>query len=348
MNQIDRVKDIDVEKSLLIYGDNLTAMKKIANKYRGQVDLIYIDPPYNTKQTFTMTEKRVSTISREKKGVVAYDDTFTLEEYLKFLEKRVKLLHQLLSDRGSLYLHIDYKIGHYVKVLLDKIFGISNFKNDITRIKSNPKNFKRKAWSNEKDMILFYSKDYDKNIWNYITMPLTQEEILRRFSKKDERGYYNTVPLHAPGETHDGETGRPWRGMLPPTGRHWRVAPAKLEELDQQGLIEWSKTGNPRLKKYADEHNGKVYQDVWRFKDPQYPRYPTEKNEDMLKLIVLQSSHEGSIVMDCFCGSGSTLDVANKLGRRFLGIDNSQIAIRITQERLKDAEYQYMEIEAQK
>lgn len=344
MKQIKRTRDIDVGKSLLIFGDNLMAMKKIVKKYKGLVDLIYIDPPYNTRQTFTMTDQRVSTISREKKGVVAYDDNFTLEEYLSFLEKRLKLLYQLLSDQGSMYLHIDYKIGHYVKVLMDKIFGIANFKNDITRIKSNPKNFKRRAWSNEKDMILFYAKDYNKNIWNFVTLPLTQEEIQRRFSKKDERGYYNTVPLHAPGETYDGETGKVWRGMLPPSGRHWRVAPAKLEELDQQGLIEWSKNGNPRLKKYAEEHSGKLYQDVWRFKDPQYPIYPTEKNEDMLKLIVLQSSNENSIVLDCFCGSGSTLEVANRLGRHFIGVDNSPVAMKITKERLADAEYQYMEM----
>ena len=90
------------------------------------------------------------------------------------------MLYRLLSDNGSIYLHIDYKIGHYVKILMDKIFGIQNFKNDITRIKSNPKNFDRKAWSNEKDMILFYSKNSALNIWNYVKLPLTENEILRR------------------------------------------------------------------------------------------------------------------------------------------------------------------------
>ncbi len=345
MLKINKIKEIDNKASLLVFGDNLEVMKKLLPIYEGKIDLIYIDPPYNTKQTFTVSEKRSSTISREKMGTVAYSDSYSLDEYLKFLEKRLKLLYRLLSDNGSIYLHIDYKIGHYVKILMDKIFGIQNFKNDITRIKSNPKNFDRKAWSNEKDMILFYSKNSSLNIWNYVKLPLTENEILRRFNKKDDRGYYTTVPLHAPGETNNGGTGKSWKGLLPPAGRHWRVSPEKLDELDEKGLIEWSKTGNPRLKKYAEDHKGKVYQDVWCFKDPQYPIYPTEKNEEMIELIIKQSSNEDSIVMDCFCGSGITLKCANSLGRKFVGIDCSKLAIEVTQSSLGEIDYQYLNMD---
>ena len=108
------------------------------------------------------------------------------------------------------------------------------------------------------------------------------------------------------------------------------------------GLIEWSKTGNPRLKKYAEEHKGKVYQDVWCFKDPQYPIYPTEKNEEMIELIIKQSSNPESIVLDCFCGSGITLKAANSLGRKFIGIDCSKLAIEVSQASLQRIDYQYL------
>ena len=126
--KINKIKEADEKKSLLVFGDNLEVMKKLLPIYEGKIDLIYIDPPYNTKQTFTVSKDRSSTISREKIGTVAYSDNYTLDEYLKFLEKRLKLLYRLLSENGSIYLHIDYKIGHYVKILMDKIFGIQNFK----------------------------------------------------------------------------------------------------------------------------------------------------------------------------------------------------------------------------
>jgi adenine-specific DNA-methyltransferase len=143
--------------------------------------------------------------------------------------------------------------------------------------------------------------------------------------------------LHAPGETKDGPTGQPWRGIPPPKGRHWRYPPEVLEELDGKGLIEWSKTGNPRKKIFADEYLKKKTrrQDIWEFKDPAYPSYPTEKNLDMLKTIVEASSNPGDIVLDCFSGSGTTLVAAEMLGRRWIGMDNSLIAIEVSIRRLQ-------------
>ena len=99
--------------------------------------------------------------------------------------------------------------------------------------------------------------------------------------------------------------------------------------MDAQGLIEWSSTGNPRIKKYADEHTGKKIQDIWRFKDPQNPKYPTEKNIQMLEQIILQSSNIGDYVLDCFAGSGTTLKASNKLERKWIGIDSSDVAIDV-------------------
>lgn len=329
------------DSSILIKGDNFKGLSFLLhNGYAGKIDLIYIDPPFNTNQDFCVSEDRCQAVSMPKRGVLAFRDKYTLEEYLEFIRERVVLLRELLSDEGSLYFHIDTKMGHYCKVILDEIFGRENFRNDITRIKSNPKNFSRSAYGNEKDVILFYAKNGGKNIWNNITEPLTEEEIKIRYTKTDEKGYYTTIPLHAPGETTSGPTGQAWRGMMPPQGRHWRTSPDEFDKLDEQGLIEWSSTGNPRIKKYAKDHKGKKIQDIWRFKDLQYPLYPTQKNEDMLKQIVLQSSNENSIVLDCFVGSGTALAAAEKLHRKWIGIDNSEEAIKVVKSRMEKSDFQ--------
>lgn len=268
---------------------------------------------------------------------MAYADTLTGEAFLTFLRERLELLRTLLSDRGSIYLHIDYKVGHYVKVLMDEVFGPEHFRNDITRIKCNPKNFARHAYGNVKDMILFYSKSAEP-IWNDPRDPYADGDIARLFRKRDSQGRrYTTIPLHAPGETRNGSTGQAFKGILPPPGRHWRTSIRTLEEWDRQGLIEWSRNGVPRKRKYADEQDGKRMQDVWTFKDPQYPSYPTEKSTALLDHIVRASSAPDSIVLDCFCGSGTTLAAAARNGRRFIGIDQSAVAIDVAATKLDDA-----------
>lgn len=330
----------DFNSSLLIEAENFLGLSRLLNTKKGFIDLIYIDPPFNTNQIFSVSEKRANAISRSKSAVLAYADLMDTDEFLNFMYERFILLYELLSDNGSLYVHIDTKMGHYFKVILDEIFGVQNYKNDITRIKSNPKNFDRKAYGNEKDMILFYSKNTNKNIWNEIKVELSAEELESKFQKVDKDGRrYTTIPLHAPGESA-GITGSQWRGMLPPEGRHWRTSPEEFDKLDAKGLIEWSSTGNPRIKKYADEHKGKKIQDIWTFKDPQNPLYPTQKNLDMLKMIIKQSSLEGSYVLDCFAGSGTTLLAASELNRKFIGIDKSKIAIDIIKKRLSLTENQ--------
>ena len=219
---------------------------------------------------------------------------------------------------------------------MDEIFGGANFRNDITRIKCNPKNFNRRAYGNVKDLILFYSKT-SKPVWNNPTVPYTKDEIEKLNPKKDANGRsYTTLPLHALGETLNGKTAQAFKGMLPPKGRHWRSSPEELEELDKKGLIEWSKTNNPRRIIYADEKEGKKIQDIWEFKDPQYPSYPTEKNLEMLKQIVRISSNKDSLVLDFFCGSGTTLIACELLGRRWIGIDKSEKAICVARNRLAE------------
>ena len=323
-------------KNKLVQGDNLGILKSLLDDYNlaGKVDLIYIDPPFATNGHFKIGEERANTISSSDDDQIAYSDILLGADFLEFLRERLILLRELMSDCGSIYLHIDYKIGHYVKLIMDEIFGIKNFRNDITRIKCNPKNFQRKTYGNTKNLILFYSKS-ENPIWNDPKVPFSDEDIERLFKKvdKDSRKYA-TIPLHAPGETVNGNTGKEWRGVKPPKGRHWRSDPAVLEEWDKQGLIEWSANGVPRKKIFIDERNGKKMQDIWEFKDPQYPNYPTEKNIDLLKFIIGASSHKGSLVLDCFCGSGTTLLAAQELDRNWIGIDKSEHAIRVAKKRL--------------
>ena len=337
-------------QNMLICGDNYDALIYLLEEkdLAGKIRLIYIDPPYGTNQDFTFSGERFSTISRMNGGKLAYRDTLTGEEYLKFLSGRLKLIRELMANDGTIYLHIDSKMGHYVKVLMDEIFGQKNFINDIARIKCNPKNFARKGYGNVKDIILFYSKTKDY-VWNDPRQELDENGKKSRFRSIDENGRrYTTTPLHAPGETANGPTGKKWRGMYPPKGRHWRYSPVVLDQLDKNGLIEWSSTGNPRKKIYADDIKkaGVKTQDIWTFKDPQNPKYPTEKNLEMLKLIVSASSNPGDTVLDAFCGSGTTLAAAQELHRNFIGIDSSETAISICKERSQD--FKYIEISQQR
>jgi len=325
--------------NLLVHADNVTALTTFLEvpSVARRVRLVYIDPPFSTGQEFRIGPGRVATISRSKHDRLAYCDSLSGERYLDFLRERLVLLRQLLAVDGSIYVHIDDKIGHYVKILLDELFGAENFRNDITRIKCNPKNFSRKGFGNIKDRILFYTKS-SRFVWNEPLETMTDGDVERLFRKQDGRGRrYTTTPLHAPGETRNGATGEQWKGMQPPAGRHWRVSPEELSRLDAAQLIEWSRTGNPRKKIYADDirSKGKKIQDVWELKDPPYPEYPTQKNIDVLRRIIAASSMPGDLVLDCFAGSGTALVAAEELGRRWIGIDQSAEAVRVARSRLR-------------
>ena len=349
-------KEHQTMKNLLIKGDNIKGLYYLlqTRKLKGKIDLVYIDPPFATGGNFTITDGRASTISNSRNGEIAYSDKLVGKVFVEFLRERMLLLKELMSEQGSIYVHIDYKIGHYVKVMMDEIFGIDNFRNDITRIKCNPKNFDRVGFGNIKDLILFYTKS-SNSIWNEPREKYTEKDIEKLFPKIDKQGRrYTTVPIHAPGETENGKSNQPFKGMMPPKGRHWRTDVETLEKWDREGLIEWSSTGNPRKIIYADEREGKRVQDVWEFKDPQYPAYPTEKNSEMLDLIIRTSSNPESIVLDCFCGSGTTLKSAHINQRRWIGIDQSEHAIKATIAKLKSIkgdlfitkpEYEFIDLE---
>jgi adenine-specific DNA-methyltransferase len=165
-----KIKDlsgVDLSKEkinrILFSGNNLEVMQSLVAHHdmSGKVDLVYIDPPFASQNIFRIGKSRTSTISSSESDAVAYSDSLVGAEYLEFIRQRLILIREMMSDTGSIYLHIDYKIGHYVKIIMDEVFGIKNFKNDITRIKCNPKNFSRNGFGNIKDMILFYTKSAD-------------------------------------------------------------------------------------------------------------------------------------------------------------------------------------------
>lgn len=326
-------KTSSTAENKFIFGDNYYVLKKLLDTHRGQIDLIYIDPPFGTGQDFNSIDDHS-----------AYSDKIVDSEFLEFIRKRLFLLKELMSESGSIYLHIDKKIGHYVKIVMDEVFGYQNFINDITRIKCNPKNFSRNAYGNYSDMILYYAKNRDRQIWNDIKEPMLEEKRKLLFPKKHPKfGYYTTNPIHAPGKTVNGDTGLEWKGLMPPKGRHWRYSREVLDKLDKQGLIEWSNTGNPRKIVLAKEHKGFKVQDVWEFKDKglSYVEYPTQKNFDLLERIILNSSNQDSIVLDCFAGSGSTLKAADKLGRNWIGVDNSTHSLEVVKKGFSKNEIEF-------
>jgi len=176
-------------------------------------------------------------------------------------------------------------------------------------------------------MILFYTKSKNP-IWNEPFEAYVDEDINKLYKKIDKNGRrYTTVPIHAPDESQNSKM---FHGMLPPVGRYWRTDVEILEKWDKEGLIEWSNNGVPRKIVYADEKKGKRVQDIWLFKDPHYPIYPTEKNIGLIDRIVSTSSDGKSIVLDPFCGSGTTLLSAQNQKRNWIGIDISDLAIDTT------------------
>ena len=321
-------------------GDNLEGLRRIA-RLGITVDLVYIDPPFATNNDFLIDTDRANAISAS--GKVAYSDKTRGVAYLDELGLRLHAIRNVMSSTGSIYVHIDVKMEHHVRLLMDDVFGAQNFRNSITRVKCNPKNFTRYSYGNIKDTILFYSMSPTRITWNPQKEPMSFDDIERLYPMIDAEGRrYTTTPLHAPGVTLNGATGRAWRGMSPPPGRHWRYSPQKLDDLDAAGMIAWSSTGNPRKIRYAhdpdsdDELPSKLPQDVWVYKDPQRALYPTQKNEEMLERIILTSSDPDDTVLDCYAGSGGTLLQAHKLGRRFIGMDDSESAQEVINRRLRD------------
>lgn len=325
----------------LIFGDNLQVMKSLlADKKAGRlrnadgsdgVRLVYIDPPFATKREFSG--------NREQR---AYQDKIAGAQFIEFLRRRLILIRELLADNGCLYLHLDQRKAHYAKVVLDEVFGEHNFVNEIVWKRLSAHNDAHK-YGPIHDVIFFYSKSEDY-VWNAQFSAVSPDYVEQFFDQVDEKTgrRYARGDLTARG-IRRGETGKPWHGINPSLkGNHWKVRPSELDRLEAEGFIHWptKEDGMPRLKRFADELQGVALQDLWldiklmHNLSVERTDYPTQKPEELLARVIAASSKQGDIVLDAFGGSGTTLAVAEKLGRRWVGIDCGKLAIYTVQKRM--------------
>lgn len=372
----------------LYYGDNLEVLRKHIGDE--SVNLIYLDPPFNSQRDYNL-------LFREQSGepaqaqIKAFTDTWQWSErayiefcetcplpaltelmqgfvrtlgrndltaYLVMMAPRLVELHRVLKPTGSLYLHCDPTASHYLKVMLDVIFGARNFRNEIVW-KRTSAHSGAKRWGDVHDILLFYSKT-NEYIWNHIFQTHEEKHIKSKYTFEDPRGRYMPADLTGAGRTA-GDSGKPWRGYDPSTlGRHWAIprkviedlvgqarasemtVQEKLDLLDAKGFIHWPSRGKgfPRFKKYLSE--GIPVQDVITDIPPINSQakerlgYPTQKPLALLERIIQASSNEGDTVLDPFCGCGTAIVAAHKLKRQWIGIDITHLAIALIKYRLSD------------
>lgn len=325
----------------IFWGDNLQVMSHLLKEYRGQIDLIYIDPPFDSKADYKKkieikgVGKAVSDSSSfEEKQ---YGDIWTNDEYLQFMYERILLLRELLSDTGSIFLHCDDSRNFYLRCLLSEVFGEDNFHNEIIWKRSTATGLASKRCGTLHDTIYWYSKTdqyyFEMQYHEY------EEDYLKR-ARKDENGrMYIPIPTGNPGP-------RPnlyyeYKGYWPhANGYKWTRE--KMEEFDKQGRLIFPDSPNGRIqyKQYLDEMKGTKLQDIWLDVYPVNPvakernGYPTQKSEALLERIIKMCAPKNGLVFDCFMGSGTTQAAAMKLGRRFIGADINLGAIQTTTKRL--------------
>lgn len=361
--------------NVLYYGDNLDVLKRhVANE---SVDLVYLDPPFNSNANYNVlfaakdgvqaaaqiqafedtwrwdeSAARVFAETVEAGGKVAdvllaferFLSTSDMLAYLAMMAPRLIELRRVLKPTGSLYLHCDPTASHYLKLLLDAVFSPRGFRNEITW-KRTTAHSSAKKFAPVHDVLLYYAKG-DEPTWNSPRTDYTQEYLDKyyRFDDGDGRLYWR-ADITGAGIRH-GETGKPWRGLdVTAKGRHWAYPPAVLEEMDREGRIYWAERGSgwPQEKRFREALKGKAVSDFWDDIDRINPvgaerlGYPTQKPEALLDRIIAASSNPGDVVLDPFCGCGTAVASAQKLGRKWIGIDVTHLAIGLIKTRLRDA-----------
>lgn len=350
----------------LYFGDCLDVLKELHRKHPdGFIDLIYIDPPFNSKRNYNVLFEEVD-LKDTKAQKQAFADTWsnvsykdTLHElqtldldlfkfltaldairlskgaiaYLTTMAIRIWYMRKVLKDTGSFYLHCDPTMSHYLKILCDLIFGEQNFRNEIVWKRTTAHNDPTK-FGNNIDMIFYYCKSKD-NIWNKQFQDYN-EEYLKRFKNKDSAGrLWMDDNLTAKGLSGGGYEYE-YKGAK----SLWRVPIATMKRLDNEGKLHFTKKGGIRLKRYLDTSKGLTLQALWDDISPINSQakeklgYPTQKPEALLERIIKASSNENDLVADFFCGCGTTIAVAQKLNRQWLGADISHLAIRLILDRL--------------
>ena len=349
------LSDGDHWMNRLIYGDNLLAMQALLAgdaatglpSLRGKVDLIYIDPPFDSKADYRTKITLPGGDIEQKPTVVeqfAYADTW--EEgtisYLRMIYPRLLLMKELLSSTGSIYVHIDWHIGAYVKLILDDIFGKDSFSSEIIW-KRTTSHAQRQSFGIIHDTIFFYRKNSTNYKWTPQYLPHSDEHINKYYSNVDDNGRkYALDNLTAPGEG----PARVFfgRSLTPPPGTHWRYSQENIDKLSEEGLIVMTSNERPRYKRYLDSLQGSIIGGLWEDIPPVNSQakeridYATQKPEALLERIIKASSNEGDLVCDFFGGSGTTAAVAERLGRRWITCDIGKPASLIMRKRFIDQE----------
>ena len=343
----------------ILLGDNLGALSRLD---KSSVTLAYLDPPFNSGRSYDA----LIGLNRSPSGrdVPAFDDRWSfdrmsahltvmrdvlpvplyehflslfkliekdsLSAYLAWLTPRIYLTYECLSEQGSLYLHCDSSSSHYLKHVLDKIFGPANFQNEIVWRRTHAHSSAHR-FGPVHDVILYYTKSANR-LWNPLYLDYDPNYITKYFTHADANGQYQSITCTAPGDRQGTRAHYEWRGRLPPPGRHWAWTKEQMAEFEASGRIVHSVNGVPRLKRYVDDGPGVAVQDVWsdiqRLDAHSGERvgYETQKPVELLQRILAASSRPGDLVMDPFCGSGTTLVAAEQLDRSWIGIDSSVLA----------------------
>lgn len=324
----------------LVLGDNLQVLRTLLDyKTKGKlrnadgsvgVRCCYIDPPFATKREF-----------RGRRGAFAYRDKVEGAEFVEYLRKRLVLIHELLAEDGTLYLHLDTNKVHYLKVVLDEVFTGPNHLIAEIVWKRTSGHGDAQRWAPVHETILAYAKNPEAAVWNIPREPHDQAYLDAKYvhDDGDGRGRYRldnlTSPNPRPNLTYE------WQGF-PPPDKGWRYSRATMDELDHEGRIykPEDKTKRPQLKRYWDENEGQVVDDVWTDIPPVNSQatdrigYPTQKPIALLERIINASTNSGDIILDCFAGSGTTAVAARALGRRWIAVDCGKLAIYTAQRRL--------------
>ncbi len=334
-------------KNLLIWGDNKLIMSSLIKQgWAGKINLIYIDPPFFTGADFTVRTKLGDEEIEKEPSIIeerAYKDTWSggIASYLKYMYERLVLMRELLSENGSIYVHLDWHVGHYVKVMMDEIFGYENFVADIVwrREVSRGRKAQAEFFGHNADYILVYTKTLNSGKFKPITKyeTYTKEECEKLFNK-DNDGYFTT--------SHRGTYSNDMIIELTKNNRIFVTRGGKVIINDNKVTTD---RGTIRIKYYLEKLNENLYgrqiyiDNIWddirgiaEVSPEERMGFDTQKPEALLKRIILASSNPGDIVADFFCGSGTTLAVAEKLGRRWIGSDLSKFAIQVTRKRLLD------------
>jgi len=341
-------------RNRLIWGDKKYVLPSLLPEFAGKIDLVYIDPPFNTDADFSFTTKIPETKTKLTKmpSVIeqkAYRDTWAmgLDSYLAWFSDTVLLLRDIMSENGTLYVHLDDHVSHYAKVIIDQVFGRDRFLAEIMWQRTNARAVKD-SWPRIHDVILCYTRS-EKYTFKPQLVPGNTEKIPHTLITGADGQKYQTYELTGPGITQSGESGRAWRGFNPTDmGRHWGGSFEALDRLADEGLIHFPKDGGFPRRRAEEPFDalgrevlvGDVWTDIDRINQAAFERlgYPTQKPEALLERIIKASSNEGDLVLDCFCGSGTTAATAEKLGRRWITCDLGRFAVHTARKRLLSIE----------